>query len=71
MFGKRCTTPLSSVVVTASRALALSWKGSSVVPVRLIRVAALEAMLVRRFDWRGVSSQAMQFPPAFELTSFP
>ena len=50
MFGKRCTTPVSFVVVRVSRALALSWKGSSVVPVRLTRVAALEPMLVRRFD---------------------
>ena len=45
-FGKNCTTPVSSVAVTTLRALALSWKGSSVTPLRLIRVAAAEAMVV-------------------------
>ena len=46
VLGKNCTTPVSSVTVTTTRALALSWKGSSVAPVGLTRVAAVEAMMV-------------------------
>ena len=45
-FGKNFTPPVPSVAVTTLRALALSWKGSSVAPVRLTRVAAAEAMVV-------------------------
>ena len=41
-----CTTPVSSVAVTTSRALALSLKGSSMAPVRLTRAAVVEAMMV-------------------------
>ena len=44
VFGRNCTTPVSSVAVTTSGALALFWKGSSVAPVRLTRVAGVEAM---------------------------
>ena len=71
VFGTICPTPVSSVVVTTSRVLTLSWKGSSMAPVRLTRVAAVEAMVVRRFGWREVSSQVMKFPPALELTGLP
>ena len=53
MFGTNCTTPLSSVVVTISQALVLSWIDSSMATVRSTRVDAVEAMLVRRFRWRG------------------
>ena len=41
-----CTTPLSSVVVTTFRALALFSKDSSLAPVRSTRVAEVEAMAV-------------------------
>ena len=67
VFGKNCTTPVSSVAVTTSRALALSWKGSSVASVRLTRVTSAEAMV---FGWWRVSSRAMKFSPALETTNF-
>ena len=53
VFGTNCTTPVSSVVVTTYRALALFWKGSSMAPVRSTRVAAVEAMVVKWFGRRG------------------
>ena len=45
VLGKNCTTPLSSVTVTTSRVLSLSWKGSSVAPVRLTCEAAVKTMV--------------------------
>ena len=48
MFSTNCTTPLSSVVVTISRVLALSSKDSSMAPVRSTRVAEAEALAARR-----------------------
>ena len=46
MFGTNCTTPLSSVVVKTSRALALSSKDSSMAHVMSTREPEVEAMAV-------------------------
>ena len=46
VFGLNCTIPVSSVVVTTSRELALSLKGSSMVSVRLTRAAVVEVMMM-------------------------
>ena len=68
VFGTKCTTPVSSVVVTISRALVLSSKGSSMAPVRSTRVAEAKAMMllllfVRQIGWSA--KEVMKFPSRF------
>ena len=59
VFGVNGTTPVSSILVTTSRVLALSLKGFSIVPVRLTRAAAAATMVQRGFWWCRWSSNCL------------